>query len=90
MTPLIDFDGINAAALLGARGLLQGLIPGGKFRSLEYVVKNPTRNDRETGSSLSITRAGVGRISPAAMGAATLFLSLPISVAPAREKRHGN
>jgi DNA primase len=50
MTPLIDFDSINAAALLEARDFLQKLIPGGKFRSLEYVVKNPTRNDRETGS----------------------------------------
>lgn len=50
MAPLIDFEGINAAALRSARSLLPELIPGGKFRSLEYVVKNPCRNDRQPGS----------------------------------------
>jgi hypothetical protein len=39
MTTPIDFDGINHVAKAGARGLLQELIPGGKFRSLEYVAK---------------------------------------------------
>lgn len=59
MTTLIDFDGINHAAKAGARTLLQALIPGGKFRSLEYVVKNPTRNDREPGSFNINYRTGV-------------------------------
>ena len=59
MTQLIDFVGINDAAKAGARGLLQELIPGGKFRSLEYVVKNPTRNDRRPGSFTINYRTGV-------------------------------
>jgi hypothetical protein len=59
MTTPIDFDGINHAAKAGARGLLQELIPGGKFRSLEYVVKNPTRNDGRAGSFSINYRTGV-------------------------------
>jgi hypothetical protein len=46
----IDFDGIKAAALRNARSLLPDLIPGGKFRSLEYIVRNPRRVDRKPGS----------------------------------------
>lgn len=45
-----DFDAINAVALRNGRSLVQDLIPGGKFRSLEYVVKNPCRNDERPGS----------------------------------------
>jgi AAA domain len=50
MNGAIDFEGINAAALRSTRSLLPELIPGGKFRSLEYVVKNPCRDDRQPGS----------------------------------------
>jgi putative DNA primase/helicase len=50
MTPSIDFDGINAAALRSARSLLPSLIAGGKFRSLEYVARNPKRDDQRLGS----------------------------------------
>ena len=49
MTP-IDFDGINTAALRNGRSFVESLLPGGKFRSLEYVVQNPCRNDRRPGS----------------------------------------
>ena len=59
MRPVIDFEGINDAAKARARGLLQTLIVGGKFRSLKYVVKNPTRNDREPGSFKINYRTGV-------------------------------
>jgi putative DNA primase/helicase len=47
---MIDFEGVNTAALRRARSLLPNLIPGGAFRSLEYVVKNPCRNDQRPGS----------------------------------------
>jgi hypothetical protein len=50
VTGAIDFDGINAAALRQARSLLPVLIPGGTFRSLEYVARNPRRNDASPGS----------------------------------------
>jgi putative DNA primase/helicase len=49
MTPL-PFDDINRAALASGRSLLERLIPGGKFRSHEYVVRNPRRNDHNPGS----------------------------------------
>ena len=49
MTP-VDFDGMNAAALCNGRSFVESLLPGGKFRSLEYVVQNPCRNDRRPGS----------------------------------------
>ena len=49
MTSSIDFDGINAAALRSARSLLPVLIPGGKFRSLEYVVRNPRQSRSASG-----------------------------------------
>lgn len=58
-TGAIDFDGINAAALHVARSLLPDLIPGGKFRSLEYVVKNPRRNDERPGSFSINYRSGI-------------------------------
>jgi hypothetical protein len=50
MTPPIDFDAINDAALRGARSLLPDLVPDGRFRGLEYEVLNPRRNDRRPGS----------------------------------------
>jgi hypothetical protein len=55
----IDFKNINAAALRNGRSLVQDLMPGGKFRSLEYVVKNPCRNDGRPGSFTINYRDGV-------------------------------
>jgi putative DNA primase/helicase len=59
MSPLIDFDGINAAALSSGRNLLVDLIPGGKIRSLEYIVKNPRRDDQRAGSFKINYRSGI-------------------------------
>jgi hypothetical protein len=61
MTTHIDFEAINAAALRSARSLLQEMIPGGKFRSLEYVVKNPRRDDRRPGSFSINYKTGIWR-----------------------------
>jgi hypothetical protein len=58
MTPLINFDDINAAALRNGRAFVESLLPGGKFRSLEYVVKNPCRDDRRPGSFSINYRSG--------------------------------
>ncbi|HUZ32649.1 MAG TPA: DUF3631 domain-containing protein [Xanthobacteraceae bacterium] len=55
----IDFEEINAAALRSGRALVQDLIPGGKFRSLEYVVRNPKRADQHAGSFSINYRSGV-------------------------------
>jgi putative DNA primase/helicase len=48
--PLVDFEGINRAALRNGRSFLKDFIPGGTFRSLDYVVRNPTRDDKHPGS----------------------------------------
>jgi hypothetical protein len=58
MTIPIDFDGINTAALRNGRSFVESLLPGGKFRSLEYVVKNPCRDDRRPGSFSINYRSG--------------------------------
>jgi DNA-binding transcriptional LysR family regulator len=50
MTSLIDFEGINQAAVRDYRRFLQEILPGGKFRGPEYIVKNPKRNDQHEGS----------------------------------------
>jgi putative DNA primase/helicase len=55
----IDFAAINAAALANGRTFLQTLIPGGKFRSLEYQVCNPTRDDERPGSFSINYKTGV-------------------------------
>ena len=47
---MIDFEGINQAAVRAYRSVLPSLIPGGKFRGQEYVVKNPCRDDQQAGS----------------------------------------
>ena len=56
----IDFRGINETALRNnVRGFLQSLIPGGRFRSLEYIVRNPRRSDQSLGSFKVNYRSGV-------------------------------
>jgi hypothetical protein len=59
MTSHIDFASINAAALASGRVFLETLIPGGKFRSLEYQVRNPTRDDKQLGSFSINYKTGV-------------------------------
>jgi hypothetical protein len=59
MSGSIDFEGINKAALGNGRALLQQLIPGGKFRGLEYIVLNPRRADKTLGSFKINYRSGV-------------------------------
>jgi putative DNA primase/helicase len=46
----IDFEGIKAAALCSARSLVHNWLPGGRNEGEEYVVINPTRNDKRPGS----------------------------------------
>jgi len=59
MTQSIDFDAVNAAALRNGRSFVQDLIPGGKFRGLQYVVRNPKRDDQNPGSFSINYRSGV-------------------------------
>ncbi len=59
MSGPIDFEGIKKAALRDGRALVQQLIPGGKFRSLEYIVLNPRRDDKTPGSFKVDYRSGV-------------------------------
>lgn len=54
----IDFATINSAALAALPSLLSRWLPGGNLRGTEYVVRNPTRNDRNPGSFRINTRTG--------------------------------
>lgn len=47
---LIDFSGINEAALAVLPSLLTEWLPGGTTKGVEYVARNPTRADRRPGS----------------------------------------
>jgi hypothetical protein len=55
----LPFNEIDRAALVGGRSLVARLIPGGKFRGREYVVRNPRRNDDRPGSFKVNYRTGV-------------------------------
>jgi AAA domain len=59
MTGAIDFEGINETALRNTRALVQKLVPGGKFRSLQYIVRNPRRDDKTPGSFTINYRSGL-------------------------------
>lgn len=53
----LDFDAINQA--LDPASVVPQWLPGGHARGKEYVVANPTRNDRNPGSFTINLRAGV-------------------------------
>jgi AAA domain len=58
MSAMIDFDGINDAALRDGRSFVETLVPGGMFRGDEYIVRNPRRDDRHAGSFSINYRSG--------------------------------
>ncbi len=45
----IDFAGINRAALANVDVILRRCLPGGRVNGVEYVARNPRRNDRRPG-----------------------------------------
>jgi hypothetical protein len=49
-TNKINFEAINAAAILSLPHLLARWLPGGKRIGKEYIALNPTRTDRKPGS----------------------------------------
>jgi Protein of unknown function (DUF3987) len=62
MTPHhIDFHRINQVALRNARSLLPAILPGGKFRSSEYIAINPNRADKNPGSFSVNYKSGIWR-----------------------------
>lgn len=46
----IDFDRVNEAALRNADAVVRGLLPDGRREGMEWVARNPLRNDRKPGS----------------------------------------
>jgi hypothetical protein len=54
----LDFAAINRAALADLPALLARWVPGGKYRGIEYVVRNPKRSDRTPGSFSVNSRTG--------------------------------
>ncbi len=56
---LINFNGINAAALADLPSALRRWLPDGRVIGEELVAKNPTRADRRAGSFKINTRTGL-------------------------------
>ena len=46
----LDFEQINEAALNNIISVLNRFAPGGRISGCEYVLRNPTRNDKKIGS----------------------------------------
>jgi hypothetical protein len=46
----VDFTAVNRAALGRLPDILARWLPGGRIEGREYVVRNPKRRDRRTGS----------------------------------------
>jgi hypothetical protein len=57
VSPAVDFDRVNRAALTVLPALLARWLPDGKWQGAEYVALNPTRADRRPGS-FKINRNG--------------------------------
>lgn len=55
---LLDFDGINRAALSHLPEILARWLPDGRLEGAEYVARNPTRADRRPGSFKINLRTG--------------------------------
>lgn len=47
---MIDFGKVNVTAIVALPWLLDRWLPGGRREGHEYVVRNPRRADRTTGS----------------------------------------
>jgi hypothetical protein len=57
----IDFAGINRAALRRIDLILARWLPGGRHEGVEYVVKNPRREDHRPGSfKINVTTGAWG------------------------------
>jgi hypothetical protein len=55
----IDFDRINAQALISLEAVCRRLLPGGRREGHEYLALNPRRSDRSLGSFKISLRTGV-------------------------------
>jgi hypothetical protein len=54
----IDFDAINRAALPVLPALVKRWLPDGRLRGAEWMARNPTRDDRKSGSFSVNVRTG--------------------------------
>ena len=54
----LDFQTVNAAALVTLPALLARWLPDGIFRGNEYIARNPRRADRRAGSFSVNVRTG--------------------------------
>jgi putative DNA primase/helicase len=58
MSGQIDFGALRMRRLANRRSIFQELVPGGKFRKLKYVVRNPARDDKNPRSFTINYRTG--------------------------------
>jgi hypothetical protein len=57
-TGAVDFAAVNRAALRRLPEMLRRWLPGGRIEGREYVVRNPKRRDRQSGSFKINTESG--------------------------------
>lgn len=50
MSGLVNFQGVNAAALAVGLSVVVGLLPDGRLEGSEWAARNPRRPDRRPGS----------------------------------------
>lgn len=54
----MEFKKINTYIRQDGKSFVQKILPGGRYEGLEYVVRNPIRNDKNPGSFKINTRTG--------------------------------
>jgi len=54
----VDFDRVNRAALARSDDVLQSFLPDGRREGSEWVARNPTRQDHQSGSFKCSTNTG--------------------------------
>jgi hypothetical protein len=50
MNRRVDFERVNHAALQNAEGVVRAFLPDGRLEGVEWVARNPTRQDHRPGS----------------------------------------
>jgi hypothetical protein len=85
-TGRVDFDRVNAAALRNAEAVIRGLLPDGRREGVEYVARNPTRDDGRPGSfKINVTTGRWGDFATGDRGKDLVSLAAYVAGLPQRE-----
>lgn len=82
----IDFDRVNEAALRNADAVVRGLLPDGRRDGMEWVARNPLRNDRKPGSfKVNLVTGKWGDFATSDRGGDLVSLAAFVASLPQRE-----